>query len=76
MATYTYKRWFPSRLVIDGRAIGPAFGLGVGNRCSQDEKRQEQPELLAWESEGGNPESRSVAVQACLLAAPGQDTDR
>jgi hypothetical protein len=76
MATYTYRRWFPPGLVIDGIAIAPAFVLAVRNRCWQDEKRQAQAELRTWESEGGNPAPPGDPVQASLFAAPGQDIDR
>jgi hypothetical protein len=76
MATYTYKRWFPPCVVIDGTAIAPAFVLAASNHHWQDEKRQEQAELRAWEGEGGSPAARSVAVQGFLFAAPGQDNGR
>ena len=66
MATYTYQRWFPPNVVGDGTAVAPAFVLAVSNSCWREEKRQEQTELRAWESEGGNPEPRSVTVQASL----------
>ena len=75
MATYTYRRWFPPCLVIDGVAIAPAFVLAARNRCWRDEKRQDPAELRTWESEGGNPAPRSDPVQASLFAAPGQDID-
>jgi hypothetical protein len=53
MAIYAYKRWFPPDVVGDGTAIAPAFVLAVINRRRRDEKRQQQTQLRAWESEGG-----------------------
>ena len=70
----TYKRWFPPLLVVDGITVTPGVLLGRKRR-RQNEKRQEQRELRAWEGEGGNLAPRSVALQLPLFAeAPGADT--
>ena len=76
MATYTYKRWFPPNVVVDGTEVAPALVLAVINRRWREETRQQQTELRAWESEGGNPAPRDVPVQGSLFPAPGQDIDR
>jgi hypothetical protein len=70
----TYKRWFPPLLVVDGITVTPGVLLGRKRRL-QNEKRQEQRELRAWEGEGGNLAPLSVALQLPLFAeAPGADT--
>jgi hypothetical protein len=60
---FSYRRWFPRVLVIDGITIAPAFVLG-GYRHPQHQKRHEQFALQAWESEGGNPAALHLASQA------------
>jgi hypothetical protein len=62
MATYTYKRWFPPNVIGDDTAGAPAFVLAAINRRLRDEKRQQQAELRAWESEGGNPAPRNITA--------------
>jgi len=62
----TYKRWFPSRLVVEGVAIAPGVLLATNHR-KRDEKQQQQLELRAWEAEGGNPAPRDIPVQGSLL---------
>ena len=54
MATYAYKRWFPSCLVIDGTTIAPAFVLAACDHRRQDEERQEHAQLHARGGAGGN----------------------
>jgi hypothetical protein len=69
MATYTYKRWFPPCLVIDGTTIAPAFVLAACNHRRPDEERQQHAQLHAWERAGGNSASRSVAVQRVFVCS-------
>ena len=63
----TYRRWYPPLLLVDGVAIAPAAMLAA-NHWKRDEKHQQQLELRAWEGEGGNPASRTAAVQSILSA--------
>ena len=70
-----YKRWFPPLLVVDGTTVTSGVLLGRKRRL-QNEKRQAQHELRAWEGEGGNLAPSSVALQLSLFAqAPGADTE-
>lgn len=71
---FTYKRRIPPLLIIDGTTIAPAFVL-AGRTRRRDQKRQEQIDLHAWESEGGNPALRNAPMQRSLFAeAPEGDT--
>ncbi len=71
----TYKRWFPPLLFVDGITVTPGVLLGRKRRL-QNEKRQEQRELRAWEGEGGSPAAGNLPLQASLFAeAPGADTE-
>jgi hypothetical protein len=67
-----YKRWFPPLPTVQGATIPRRFS---GSRRSRlDEKHQEQAELQAWESEGGNPDPRSASRQSPLFSEPGIST--